>query len=104
FNTGMPLVGKLLGWTASKLPGGQWLADRAKTLAEKGLERATAGLPKDAAPAAPALSPRELKIEKRVRLVPDNPSRQEAIRQLSDRLPDDKMMTPGSVTDEPGLW
>lgn len=120
FNIGVPALSKLIGSYALKLPGAKWLADRAEQIATKAVQRATAGLPVSAPPAAvpavgkepmeewlknkPTDTPRELKAKARARLVPDNPKRQEAIRDLSDRLPDDKMMTPGSVTDEPGAW
>lgn len=118
FNIGVPALSKLIGAVGLKLPGGKWLVDRAEQIATKAVQRATAGLPVSAPAVTPAVrepleewlknkptdTPRELKAKARARLVPDNPKRQKAIRNLSERLPDDKMMTPGSVTDEPGAW
>jgi len=96
FNAGVPLIGKL----AMKIPGVPWLVDLAKTQALKAGQ--AMGLPVGA-PALPAPSAKDLKLADRQALT-DDPAKKQAITELGQRLPPDRVMTPGQVTDMPGVW
>ena len=94
-NYGLPLLAKGMG---ALMP--QWLKDKAGSLAQKGIAKATEGLPKAPA-AAPAASPEVARRAEELAALTTNPQRRQAVRELAQRS-GGQMPTPGQITGDAG--
>lgn len=105
FNFGVPFASNYLRDSAllravADKTGLTWLKDRAAAGIAAGAKKL--GLP-SGTPAAPAPSERDVKLAERAKLTED-PARKQAVAELGARLPADKVMTPGQVTEYPSWW